>query len=589
MKKLEELQNRKMISAYGGSGSIIETLDNGSLLILPYDKWSCFDERNIDYINTIENQRLLAEVRRSYPAVERLVEIPTPNNLADRVYYANREDLSMTIKSEYFPRWFYCPNGNCRRLMKIEDWKEKWEQEFPNDNRFSKNPPACPYCSHANGNRISRSRLEQVRYVLASFDTGKLLDIPFDKIWNLPNDRRTWVLDNENATTEELRYSTSSGSDGLQAISIKKGNERKSMATIYNKYLVYQQGKKKGAYRVKFRNGSDIYFPNILSCIYIPKPTNEQVNNVIERYDDGWDANRIYEERGSRWKLSLQQIQDIIDNRGKNEDDVDFKMAEFFYITNRHNYNQRTNKRHEIDFKATFYPNLKNDFIGGFYALTQLKETSVLMSYSRVSNKPKKWLDSQTCIENPNMNPGEKLPFERIDDDHPSFMPAIDSYGEGILFEVNTDGIDGEDKLKFIHTYCHLIMKEMEFLCGYPVTSLKERIYYQDNDTPMGFLIYTIQGAEGSYGGLTSLMPNKSNSDGTNDNSRILAVINSATERAKDCTNDPICMHDGGHCFACVDLPETSCEMWNNDLDRRVFLKYINREQSSNGTVILDD
>ena len=45
MKKLEEIQRRKVISAYGGSGSIIETLENGSLLIDDYDRWPCY--RNI--------------------------------------------------------------------------------------------------------------------------------------------------------------------------------------------------------------------------------------------------------------------------------------------------------------------------------------------------------------------------------------------------------------------------------------------------------------------------------------------------------------------------------------------------------------
>ena len=44
MKELEEIQSRKVISAYGGSGSIVETLYNGSLLIRPYNEWRCFGD-----------------------------------------------------------------------------------------------------------------------------------------------------------------------------------------------------------------------------------------------------------------------------------------------------------------------------------------------------------------------------------------------------------------------------------------------------------------------------------------------------------------------------------------------------------------
>jgi hypothetical protein len=113
-----------------------------------------------------------------------------------------------------------------------------------------------------------------------------------------------------------------------------------------------------------------------------------------------------------------------------------------------------------------------------------------------------------------------------------------------------------------------LIIKELEFLSGYPATSLKERLYI--GDTMHGILIYTIAGAEGSYGGLVSLC----------DDSKIDAIIHSALERAKDCAADPICEHTdlngqgvGGTnlaaCYSCALLPETSCEEFNRFLDRK--------------------
>ncbi len=51
--------------------------------------------------------------------------------------------------------------------------------------------------------------------------------------------------------------------------------------------------------------------------------------------------------------------------------------------------------------------------------------------------------------------------------------------------------------------------------------------------------------------------------------------------RATDCATDPICYHTHGQgianlnlsaCFSCTLLPETSCEMFNCYLDRRILI-----------------
>ena len=92
----------------------------------------------------------------------------------------------------------------------------------------------------------------------------------------------------------------------------------------------------------------------------------------------------------------------------------------------------------------------------------------------------------------------------------------------------------------------------------------------------MGFLIYTIAGSEGSYGVLISLLPNDTNSS----EGRILKIIEMAALRASTCPNDPICKSEEGHCFACVDLPEISCQIWNKNLDRDKFVKCLTKLQS---------
>ncbi|UOQ76543.1 DUF1998 domain-containing protein [Hymenobacter sp. 5516J-16] len=120
-----------------------------------------------------------------------------------------------------------------------------------------------------------------------------------------------------------------------------------------------------------------------------------------------------------------------------------------------------------------------------------------------------------------------------------------------------------------LHTLSHLLIKELEFLCGYPATSLQERLYVGPG--MQGLLLYTIAGAEGSYGGLVSLART----------GKLPGLLRSALHRATDCAADPICWHTdeqgqgvGGlnlaACASCALLPETSCEEFNSLLDRRL-------------------
>ena len=139
----------------------------------------------------------------------------------------------------------------------------------------------------------------------------------------------------------------------------------------------------------------------------------------------------------------------------------------------------------------------------------------------------------------------------------------VDSMGEFLNSEM---GLYGRAKFYLLHTFSHLIMKELEFSCGYPTASLSERLYYSDE--MCGVLIYTADGAEGSMGGLVW--------QGQTD--RIERIILSALERAQDCSSDPLCWenNDGlnkAACFSCAMVSETSCERFNMGLDRRALVK----------------
>lgn len=131
----------------------------------------------------------------------------------------------------------------------------------------------------------------------------------------------------------------------------------------------------------------------------------------------------------------------------------------------------------------------------------------------------------------------------------------------------------------FLHSLSHGLMSEIALQCGYPATSIKERVYALPLDTAqntigrLGILIYTsASGAQGSLGGLVAMAP------------KIVGLMGSAIEKMQVCSNDPICSEsvpqaqfdgslvNGAACNACVLVPETSCEMRNMLLDRLMLL-----------------
>ncbi len=127
-----------------------------------------------------------------------------------------------------------------------------------------------------------------------------------------------------------------------------------------------------------------------------------------------------------------------------------------------------------------------------------------------------------------------------------------------------------------LHSLSHALMSEIALDCGYPASSLKERVYAlgaQDGCDCCGILIYTASpGAQGTLGGLVATAP------------RFASIVKSALERLLICSNDPVCAdHEpdgqggdrathGAACHGCLLIAETSCESRNLFLDRSLLV-----------------
>ena len=180
-----------------------------------------------------------------------------------------------------------------------------------------------------------------------------------------------------------------------------------------------------------------------------------------------------------------------------------------------------------------------------------------------------------------------------------TWLPACELYGEGIFFSLDEKKLGAweadplclerskimEKRLKtsgfvkrqvtvsprfiLLHTLAHQIIRELEFTSGYPISSIKEKIFC--SDAMNGILIYVaVPNKMGSLGGLSE--------HGLPDNFFKLWI--KAMAKAEHCTYDPICAEHEGQgpdqlnraaCHGCSLLPEVSC-IYNNCLLDRQFI-----------------
>lgn len=193
------------------------------------------------------------------------------------------------------------------------------------------------------------------------------------------------------------------------------------------------------------------------------------------------------------------------------------------------------------------------------------------------------------------------------------WLPAIEQFGEGLFVHFDAARIGSwlakkpvqarQDKLMIgyrhwkkrfssnppaypgtpyvlLHSLSHALMSEIALDCGYPASSLKERIYALPNPRAAGMfdrcgiLIYTATpGAQGTLGGLVATAP------------RFSSLLKNALDRLSICSSDPVCAdHEpddrsgdrathGAACHSCLLISETSCERRNLFLDRSLLVR----------------
>jgi hypothetical protein len=196
----------------------------------------------------------------------------------------------------------------------------------------------------------------------------------------------------------------------------------------------------------------------------------------------------------------------------------------------------------------------------------------------------------------------------------PAWFPAVENRGEGIFVQLRAEAVrrwlerpavvrrleslatghkrwaaDRKSKRVFpggpyilLHTLSHLLIQSLAMRCGYPASSIRERIYTDTQARRFGILLFTgSPDADGTLGGLVQQARHVEDH---------LAEV---FRQAALCSNDPICARHtpgmsmeqrwlhGAACHGCALVAETSCEMRNDYLDRALVVPVLGERDAA--------
>jgi hypothetical protein len=385
--------------------------------------------------------------------------------------------------------------------------------------------------------------------------------------------------------------------------------------------------------RIALVTANNVYYANGFSSLFIPmhlaenKPKEliEALNILEKKYSKYFERTAITREE--YWSSKFDFNDFLIDNDINPENEGAFKIeleSEFLNIANAIEISDKHEEYRWQEYRCfsthSTLPDIEmnkglrfndiqlpNELINIFKKIQQVEElkvTNVQLDFTRVKPKERIVVNGEVKESSSGQN------IFSIDSKELFTLPANESLGEGLFFEFSNEHIDKwitenvvvlanrfekylkevpnpnsqglSSKMKIfnnkykhflIHSFSHMMMRELEFSCGYPTASLKERLYISTNPEKemSGLLIYTAEGSEGSMGGLVS----------QGEPEKVLEIIKKGLERSVNCSSDPLCWESDGQgifdlnlsaCFSCSLVAETACEEMNLGLDRYVLV-----------------
>lgn len=496
-----------------------------------------------------------------------------------------------------FPNWLQCPQ--CNRLAESRAWSDESGQ------------PGL-YCAQCTQRMPGRRKVwvVPVRFVMAC-EAGHLDEFP----WH------AWVRHNEGCQKRTFLslVSERAGLAGL-ILSCPNCHARRSMDRVFSEetwetfpncrgrrpWLAGADETCEHKARAVQRGASNLYFPVVVSALSIP-PWSDQLQEALGVMWDQFVNVEDPEDRAQLVRiLAKGELRPVLAELGLTPEAFVEQLNRRLDSHEQINTEDLRGEEHrqftsgiadhgpdrEFEMRPQTIPASVAYWFSHLVRVVRLREVSALTGFTRIH--PPGDPDS------PNVAP---ISMRRLD-----WLPAIEVRGEGIFLEIDSCALSEWEKKAsvverirvlderhqaswrerfgdakqaspitprrvLVHTLAHALMRQLTLDCGYSSTALRERLYVGDGDTPMaGLLIYTATtDDDGTLGGLQR--------EGTPD--RMERTIVAAIQAQAWCSSDPLCIEDllagdGGMslaaCHACVLSPETSCEEFNQFLDRALLV-----------------
>jgi hypothetical protein len=596
------IRRGQLISPFG-VGAMVSFPRDEALMTAGLDAWTAHARQKCPPDWLIREERLEARLGVSHLRLPPEHRDPGPG-----VDYANQD-----IPFVRFPRWHYCHYCGGMEELSL----------FGSRQRCAAFPWPRRNCAQRN----RKPWLIPVRFVTAC-PKGHIEDFPF----------MSWVHRGQPGTDNcHLRLLAGRSSAGLTGIKITcTCGQVRSLGGIFDfddqrggalhrigcdcqglrPWLgEWENSQGCGEFlQVVQRGASNVYFPHIVSSIYLPLWAEAVGGGIVKALEDP----RIWGPLSSGLidgKVSLDRCEMVASIRNIDAGELcaaaqrkldgiqeasalsaqteeAFRRSEYDALKAGRGAPQ-TDLLVEPENIAQYGPPISSSF-SHLALIHKLRETRALAGFTRIL-PPDGNLGSARL---------QKLKLDqRID-----WLPAIIVRGEGIFLEFDRtrlrewagrkpsilkriDQLNGTYNVRrlaqgqtprqispqfvLLHTFAHVVINQLAYDCGYGSASLRERLYCEvenSDDSMCGVLIYTASGdSEGSMGGLV-----RQASRGTFE-----SIVLRAIQKASWCSSDPVCIESRGQgaencnlaaCHGCCLLPETSCEEGNRLLDRALLV-----------------
>jgi len=580
-----------------GPGALVD-LPNLSVVTMGLDRWE--ESR----CSPIEEARLLAAVKRILGSQVSRLRMP-PFTTEDIVDPSSAE-AKIGVPVRPFPRWLRCVR--CGLLAEYDSglFNIKPNLYRPESTRFV----------HTNCEKGKNSDAVPARFMMACRN-GHLDDFPWHWFVHQGKSECKGTLRfferGASLQTENLwvKCDTCGAARSLVHAFGKEGRANLPACRGRHPHLETYDEDCSEDPRAVLLGATNTWFPISLSVLAIPMERSQLLQLIMDGWEYFIDSESADEvgfvvktlKKGNLLpgieQYTSKEIWEAIEKRRKGDSgestvsEGDIKGPEWDVLVSP---NPPTDWPHFLSV-LTDVPKMYRDKIYSVLLLERLREVNALVGFTRVE-APEEFMSDDERPHRANLS---RTP--------PQWVPASEVHGEGIFIRFDEKSIQKWEKLSSVqerskrlesghkgwrnargldpdrgfpgiryammHTFAHLLIREMALECGYNAASIRERIYSnEDPASPMaGILIYTAAAdSDGTLGGLVELGKAKN----------LGRLIDQALKRSTICSSDPLCSeHDpredrslhAAACHACSFVAETSCESGNRYLDRALLVE----------------